>query len=376
MSEISILMSDPKFVELAIKVMEMEAEIDEDMLLPFTEDDEDENGNKIVKTRKGDYGNMISYVPSKYVRERFDKAFNRKWSFFIYGEQKEDEPVDKWSKKDEEYVDGDKYIKCIGMMIIPGLGIRMEYGTKKIWGATEASDWKACKTDAFKKCCEAFGIYMDYDISDDEESDEEDDNSSKSSKGKKSKLNLDDIEYTDDELEEALETTVDFGKYDGSTLSEIYEDDEKYIEWLAKEARDEDLQFLAKVILKYNAEQEAEKSSRRNKNNRSSKNSNSKSKGKSSSSRRGRDEDDEEEDEEPKKSSKGKSRSKSKDDDDEKEALLDAISEELENYDKVQARGLISSSSISSKYPKGKTKLNDLTLNELRELADVLEVEV
>ena len=78
---IDLIMQDPKFVELAIKVMEMEPDYDEDWLVPFEPDEADEEtGASIVKTRKGDYGQQISYVPAKYVRQRLDLAFNQNHS--------------------------------------------------------------------------------------------------------------------------------------------------------------------------------------------------------------------------------------------------------------------------------------------------------
>lgn len=258
---IDLIMQDPKFVELAIKVMEMEPDYDEDWLVPFEPDETDEEtGASIVKTRKGDYGQQISYVPAKYVRQRLDLAFNKKWTFFIVAEHRETEPFQRWSKNDEDYVDGSNYLKCIGMMVIPGFGVRMEYGVKKVFGDAESSDWKACKTDAFKKCAEAFGIYLNYA---DDDADDEEDSGRGGKRGKK--VDLSDVEYTDDDLDEAFETIITFGKYKDYTLKEIIdeEDDSSYVEWLAENARDDDIRFFSTVILKYYEEQEEEKNSRR-----------------------------------------------------------------------------------------------------------------
>ena len=49
-------------------------------------------------------------------------------------------------------------------------------------------------------------------------------------------------------------------------------------------------------------------------------------------------------------------------------------SEALDDYDKSQARTIIKSVSTSSKHKGGKTKVEDLSLNELRDLADVLDI--
>ena len=260
-TNIDIVLQDPRFVELSLKVMSMEQDIDEDYLIPFMPDDKDDNGNKIVYTRQGDYGNELSYVPVKYIRQRADAAFNKKWSFFIIAEKREGEPFDKWSKKDNEYIDGDNYIKCIGMMVVPGLGIRMEYGVKKVFGGGESSDWKACKTDAFKKCCEAFGIYLDYELEDTEDSNTS--RSSGSSKKNKTKVDVSDVEYSDDELEEAMQYELNFGKYEGFTLEDIADSDLSYIEWLADNAREDDVRDYCLILLAYYKELEEEKKNRR-----------------------------------------------------------------------------------------------------------------
>lgn len=392
---IDLILQDPKFIELAVKVMEMEPDYDEDWLIPFEPDEKDEEtGVSIVKSRKGDYGQQISYVPAKYVRQRLDLAFNRKWTFFIVAEHRETEPFQKWSKQEEDYVDGSNYLKCIGMMVVPGFGIRMEYGVKKVYGDAESSDWKACKTDAFKKCAEAFGIYLNYA---DDDADEEDSGSRRGSKGKKGgKVDLSDVEYTDDDLDDAFEEVLTFGKYKNYSLKEIYEeeDDISYIEWLAENANEDDMRFFASVILKYNEEQEEEKNSRRrgrgsskgksSSSGRKGKESKGRGKGKKDDNYMNPPEDDEEEEEEKprrgrggsktSKSSGRKGKSSDADDEDEKEQLMEDCRNALDDYDKVQQRSMMTSVSVSNRYPKGKTKLEQFTLSELQELAEVLDI--
>ena len=51
---IDLIMQDPKWLELSLKVMEMEQDIDEDYLVPFESDETDDDGNSIVKVRRGD----------------------------------------------------------------------------------------------------------------------------------------------------------------------------------------------------------------------------------------------------------------------------------------------------------------------------------
>lgn len=380
-NNLDVIMQDSKFVELAMKVMEMEPDFNEDYLVPFEPDEEDEdNGAPVVKTRKGDYGNTISYVPSKYIRKRLNLAFNQKWSFFIIAEHRETEPFQRWSKQDNDYVDGSNYLKCVGMMVVPGLGIRMEYGVKKVYGDAESSDWKACKTDAFKKCAEAFGIYLNY-------YDEEDDDSGSNGNGRKGEgsIDLDDLEYTDTDFEDACDTVLTFGKYKDWSLKDIMdEDDMGYLEWLAKEARDDDIKFFASVILKYHSDNESERNNRRNRNNRGGgKNSSNSNSGRSSGRRRSKSSDEEDDDymNPPEDNKRGKRNNgkrngggrKGKSEDDEKEELIEFCRECFENFDRVQIRSMLASISISNKYPKGKTKLENLTLSELKDLAEVLE---
>ena len=60
------IISDPQFVKLAMETMAMKKDWDEDYLIPFELDDVDEDGNKIVQTRQGDYGKDIQYVGVKH----------------------------------------------------------------------------------------------------------------------------------------------------------------------------------------------------------------------------------------------------------------------------------------------------------------------
>lgn len=373
---IEVILQDPRFVELSLKVMEMEQDYNEEYLVPFEPDDEDENGNPLVKKRKGDYGKELSYIGVKHIRERLDDAFNKKWSFFVLAEHRETEPFERYDKSEDDYVSGSNYLKCVGMLVVPGFGIRMDYGVKKVRGDSESADWKACKTDALKRCAEAFGIYLNYKDEDDDDEDSGSGRGSRSnSKGKE--VNLDEIEFTDDELEEALETEITFGKNKGLTLQEIYEDDPSYIKWLSEKAEDEDIRFFAAIIMKHQEEQEEEKNSRRNKNNRGGGRSGSSAgKGKETGSRRGSRASDADTGKSGRSSNKGKSSSRSKSndselDEDEIEGLIEACRAELDTLDKVRAKSVMASVSISNKFPKGKTKLEQFTVAELNDLMEV-----
>lgn len=375
---IDMIIADPNYVEMCIKVMEMEQDVNEDYLVPFTEDDKDEDGNPIVRERNGDYGKTIKYVPIKYVRERADLAFNRKYNFLIVAERRETDPFGRkrYNRDDEEYedVEGDKYIRCIGMMIVPGLGVRMAYGVKKVRGGAESTDWKAAQSDAFKKCCEAFGIYLDYSMAD-EDDDEDDSGSRRRGSGGKSRksdiaaLDLSDVEYDDDSLDEASEYEVGFGKYKGWTLSEILdegENGESYLAYLWNydgKGGDDDAREYAGMLLKSLQDERGDIPSR--------KNAAKKASGKGGTSRRdsgstmpssGN----------TRASGKGGDKAMSAADKRKRERLISVCEEALEDYDTVARRSVILSVSPSSSHPKGKTKLENLTLSELEELAEVL----
>ena len=377
------IINDPAFVKQCIEVMSMEADIDEDYLVPFTMDDEDDDGNPIVRERKGDYGNMITYVPVKYIRERARLAFKGKYSFLIIAEHREENPFDRqrYNREEEEYetVDGDRYLKCIGMMIVPGLGIRMGYGVKKVFGGAESTDWKACHSDAFKKCCEAFGIYLDVGNPEDD-SDESAGSSSKGGNNRRnsknadakdlSDLDLSDVEYDEDELEDAQEFEVKFSKkYPNWTMGEIAEEDIGYVIWIYNNGRDDDAIDAAAIVLKNAQEEEESRNAKRGRNRssgrgKSSEKSSSKTSGRSSTKRG---------------SSKSSKSKKSSDDDDlsaadrrKRDKLIALCDEAMEDYDKVQRQSCIGSVSISPGHRNGKTKLEDLTLRELEELADIL----
>lgn len=383
---IDIIQNDPAFIKMCLEVMAQEPDIDEEYLVPIEEDEEDENGNPVVRERKGDYGDMVKYVPVKYIRERADLAFKRKYSFSIVAERREVDPFERrrYNRDEDDYenVDGDKYIRCIGMMIVPGLGVKMGYGVKKVRGGAESYDWKAAQTDAFKKCCEMFGIYLNYQATDDD--DEEDSGSSRrSGSGKKSgggkggsansldELDLDDVEYDDDELEEAGDLEISFGKYSGYTLSEIMDEDEGYFCWLCLNARDDDVRESASIVAKAALDEQNSRSNRKSKTKtgKSSKSSSSRTSKSKTSRRKGSDDDDEEEEAPRRKTGKSKTSSA---DEKKRQKLIDVCDEAMEDYDKIARNTVIASVSVSQKYPKGKRNLEDLTIRELEELAEVL----
>lgn len=345
--------SSPAFFDFVLKVMSADVEVDTDALQESFDDE-------CVRTRSVGYGNNkkeLKYVPSKFIKDRLNSVLNCKYSFFILREERVTDPLPRYNRDEDSYVDSDCYIKVIGCLVIVGLGVQVAYGVKKTYGYGEPDDWKAAATDSFKKCCSMFGIEADYDIEDNV-----DDDSRRSSN---KTVNLDDVEYDDDSLNEALETEITFGKFKNLTLDEIYEEDPSYIEWLVDNARDDDVRESSAIVLKYYEDQEASKkksaktksSKRTTTRKKSSKTTTSRStKSKTSSRSKSNDEDEEEEV------------------DDERQALIENIEEifEEDDYDDVTRKQLIQSVSTNKKNPKGKTKLSSLTDKELSALLEVL----
>jgi DNA-directed RNA polymerase subunit delta len=364
-NEMKVLLSDPNFFNFVLEVSKAKTEVDVEGLTKAFDD-------KLVRTRKGDFGKSLKYIPAKYVRERLNDVLGCKWSFLPYAEQRVSNPLQHYNKKDDEYEDSPNYIKVLGILIIPGLGVQMQYGVKATYGFGEANDWKAACTDAFKKCCSAFGIEADYEIEDDSDDDDE------PAGDKDIDEALDDIEYDEDELADALDHEISFGKYKELTIEEIYDEDPDYLEWLALNAKKKSDREPALIVLKEKQNKKADKKKGKDKKH-------------SSKSKRDEEEDDDEDEEEEKpvkhnhhkeeklgkKGSKKSSKEDEDDDDEEDERkelmkTIKGIFDEDDSYDEVTIQSLIESVSTSKKNPNGKSKLKELSVKELKNLADIL----
>lgn len=339
------LINHPEWFSFVMKAMSMESDVDiEALCAEFPEEQQ--------RTRKGDFGKDLSYVPAKFIRERLNDVLDCKWSFFPMVEERVVDPIPTYSKQDDVYRDSAKYLKVLGVLVIPGLGVQAQYGVKKTLGFNESDNWKAAATDAFKKCAAAFGIEADYEIEDDDES---------SSSAPTGKFDLEDVEYDDDSLEDALQTEISFGKFKDLNLEEIMQEDESYVEWLAGNARDEDVREAAQIVLKA-AEDEAEAKAAKRKDKKAGKS------GKTAKPSK-----------KPSKPSKREKEEEPDDDDDDakptKEDLIDEVERifgESDEYDTVTIKELIKSISTSKKFPNGKRKLEDLSEKELSSLITVI----
>ena len=373
------MMLDPKFIELSIQVMNMD---NEDMDLDVIKEEFNE---ELIKTREGAYGKDIQYVAAQHYRERLNRAFNHRWSFMpIYDELLEEPQYRRYNKDDNEYewLDGTPYVRVLGALIIPGVGIQMQYGVKKIQGDNEDNAWKAATTDALKKCCEQIGIQVPYD-------DTDEDYSSGGGNKREGEIDIDNLEYTEEELEDAFDVVVSFGKYKDDTLEDIVDEDPDYVKWIYENAREQDMADAAAIVYRWYLDEEAErKKSKRNKRNEKS----SKSSKSNDRNSRNKKSDDRSERKSSKKSDESKS-SKTKttkdssvkknklsaEEQEEMDELIETIQDafdEDDSYDDVTIQSMIAGISISKQHPQGKTDLQQLTLPELRKLADVLVDEI
>jgi hypothetical protein len=120
----------------------------------------------------------LSYIGGNTVIHLLNAAFNYQWSFEIVSEevvQSVPKPVTQWnnqSRRNEKVMNPDgtvkmeeqpPYLKVLGRLTVPGLGVREQYGSKIfIGGATEQeSAFKSASTDAMKKCASLFGIGLE-----------------------------------------------------------------------------------------------------------------------------------------------------------------------------------------------------------------------
>lgn len=365
------LMMNPKFVELAISVMKMD--ISDDVNLEYLREEFEED---LIKVREGGYGKEIQYVAAKHYRDKLNDVFNHKWSFFPITSEVIDEPqFRRYNKDDNEYewLDGSPYVKVLGCLIIPGLGIQMQYGVKKVQGDTESDAIKAATTDALKKCCEQIGMSVPYD---EEDNYDGSNNSSGGGKSERVDIDIDDVEFTDEELEEALEVEIGFGKFKGQTLEDIVEDEPEYLEWLYQKANEQEVAEAAAIVYKNYLDEEEAKKAKKKSRRSGRQGSGAKSERTSKSSKRTSSKETKSTKSTKSTSASAKKKEKvSPEDEEERQELLDTITEifeEDENYDEVTIQSMVAGVSISKKYPQGKTELEQLTLSELNKLSEAL----
>jgi recombination DNA repair RAD52 pathway protein len=136
----------------------------------------------LIKQRK--QGNTtLSYIGGHTVIRLLNEAFNYKWSFEIVSE----EVVPSLPKAVTEYVSNKKVnkldkdgnqvyeeqppvVKITGRLIVPGYGIKEQYGSKVLIGGASEQEtaYKSASTDALKKCATLFGVGLELYEDDDE----------------------------------------------------------------------------------------------------------------------------------------------------------------------------------------------------------------
>lgn len=128
----------------------------------------------IKKRKQG--STELSYIGGNTVIHLLNAAFNYQWSFEIVKEEIiESLPKPMytgWGQNKKAVLNEDgthkmeaqpPYLKVLGRLTVPGLGVREQFGSKIfIGGATEQeSSFKSASTDALKKCASLFGIGLE-----------------------------------------------------------------------------------------------------------------------------------------------------------------------------------------------------------------------
>lgn len=139
----------------------------------------------IKKRKQG--STELSYIGGNTVIHLLNAAFNYQWSFeIVLDEVVQSVPKPAytgWGQNKKPVLNEDgthkmeaqpPYLKVLGRLTVPGLGVREQFGSKIfIGGATEQeSAFKSASTDALKKCASLFGIGLE--LYGDEEYDFED----------------------------------------------------------------------------------------------------------------------------------------------------------------------------------------------------------
>jgi len=144
----------------------------------------------LIKQRDGGFGKKLDYIEGDTVIELLDEAFGAEgWSFQIVGKYIV-QSVPKFNKKTNQMEEQPPYVEVHGRLIVPGFGVREQFGTKTLIGGASEQEGasKAAATDALKKCATLFGIGLElYGDKENTESETETSSYSKSGYGSQSK---------------------------------------------------------------------------------------------------------------------------------------------------------------------------------------------
>jgi recombination DNA repair RAD52 pathway protein len=104
-------------------------------------------------------GTKLDYIEGARVIEILNSAFNYQWSFEIITSETI-QAEDWYNRYTSKFEPQGKYVQVLGKLTVPGLGVKMAYGSKTIIGKTseQESVFKSAMTDALKKCATMFGI--------------------------------------------------------------------------------------------------------------------------------------------------------------------------------------------------------------------------
>lgn len=132
-----------------------------------------------IKQRDAGFGKKLDYISGATVIRRLNEAFNYQWDFYII-EEEVIESLPKYNKRTKQYEDQPPYIKVKGRLVVPGVCVKEQYGTKILLGGASEQEGaaKAAATDALKKCATLLGIGLE--LYEDGDAEEEQTNTYKS----------------------------------------------------------------------------------------------------------------------------------------------------------------------------------------------------
>jgi len=141
-----------------------------------------------IKYREGSGGRQLAYIEGETVIRLLNEAFGEGgWSFQIVNKTivpsvpKQKTAYNKKTGKSEKVFDDEgrpvmeeqpPIVEVHGRLIVPGFGVREQFGTKALLGGYTEQEGaaKAAATDALKKCATLFGIGLE--LYDDKENEE------------------------------------------------------------------------------------------------------------------------------------------------------------------------------------------------------------
>jgi recombination DNA repair RAD52 pathway protein len=134
---------------------------------------------ELIKQREGAGKMMLSYIEGETVIRLLNEAFGENgWSFqvvskdVLQAEPKQATQYNQTTRRSEKLLNEDgtpklehqpPIVEVLGRLIVPGFGVREQFGTKSLIGGSAEQEGaaKSATTDALKKCATLFGIGLE-----------------------------------------------------------------------------------------------------------------------------------------------------------------------------------------------------------------------